>query len=207
MSKKRWTLIVVLIAMSMACLVSVMRMRAANPTSGMISPGSPPLAWNGTAAGGTNNGEATCVEGVNCDTFTLTVSGRPATGRERSSRSISRGWCSRAITTSTSIRTAMPGRSSIVRDGARLPRAKLPRSSRATRWRWQTVFTIRVGLFRRHGGRSISRPCDRRFERNCRRPPPAPPPLTNWKIVYHGTCCEGNLARRATIPSSSCLCS
>ncbi len=50
MSKKRWTLFAVLIAMSLACLVSVMRMGAANPTSGMISPGSPPLSWNGTAA-------------------------------------------------------------------------------------------------------------------------------------------------------------
>ena len=78
MSKKRWTLFVVLIAMSLACLVSVMRMRAANPTSGMISTSSPPLAWDGTALGGTSNGEATCVEGVNCDTFTLTVAGTPA---------------------------------------------------------------------------------------------------------------------------------
>lgn len=35
MSKKRWTLFVVLVAMSLACVVSVMRMGAANPTSGM----------------------------------------------------------------------------------------------------------------------------------------------------------------------------
>jgi hypothetical protein len=59
-------------------LISVLRSRAANPGSGTISPASPPVIWNGTAVGGTSNGEATCVEGVNCDTFTLTVGGTPA---------------------------------------------------------------------------------------------------------------------------------
>jgi hypothetical protein len=60
MSKKRWTLFVVLMIMSLACVVSVMRMGAASPSSGLIAPTSPPLSWNGTAAGKTNNGEATC---------------------------------------------------------------------------------------------------------------------------------------------------
>ena len=57
--------------------VAVFKSGAANPTTGTISPGSTTLRWDGTAAGGTSNGEATCVEGVNCDTFTLTVAGVP----------------------------------------------------------------------------------------------------------------------------------
>jgi hypothetical protein len=46
---------------------------AASPAAGTITASGPALAWNGTATGGSSNGEATCVEGVNCDTFTLTV--------------------------------------------------------------------------------------------------------------------------------------
>ena len=64
--------------MSLVCALSIFRIRAASPTSGTMSVSSSPLSWTGTAVGGTNNGEATCVEGVNCDTFTLTVSGTPA---------------------------------------------------------------------------------------------------------------------------------
>ena len=78
MSKNRWTLSVVLLLMSLICGVSVWRLGAANPTSGTISLSSPPVSWTGTAAGGTYNGESTCVEGINCDTFTLTVTGTPA---------------------------------------------------------------------------------------------------------------------------------
>ncbi len=58
----------------------VTMIQAANPTSGAINPtvGST-VTWRGTAPGGASpDGETTCVEGVNCDTFTLTVSGSPA---------------------------------------------------------------------------------------------------------------------------------
>lgn len=54
--------------------------RASNPSSGTLNPtvGSS-LTWNGTAPGGASpEGETTCLEGVNCDTFTLTVSGVPS---------------------------------------------------------------------------------------------------------------------------------
>ncbi len=77
MSKKRWLLFIGLVVVSFTCGVSVLRLGAASPTSGTINPSSPPVSWSGTAAGGTSNGEATCVEGVNCDTFTLTVGGQP----------------------------------------------------------------------------------------------------------------------------------
>jgi uncharacterized repeat protein (TIGR01451 family) len=50
---------------------------AANPPSGTVDPGGAAIAWDGTAVGGSSAGESACVEGVNCDTFTLTVSGLP----------------------------------------------------------------------------------------------------------------------------------
>jgi len=50
---------------------------AANPPAGTVDPTGPGVAWDGTAAGGASAGESTCVEGANCDTYTLTVSGLP----------------------------------------------------------------------------------------------------------------------------------
>ena len=64
MNGSRWTIFTVLAVLSLVCVVSVLRLGAANPASGTIMPTSEPLTWNGTAAGGTSNGEATCVEGV-----------------------------------------------------------------------------------------------------------------------------------------------
>src|SRR5260370_40879780 len=51
---------------------------AALPASGTITPSGGPITWIGTATGGASESETTCVEGTNCDTFTLTVSGAPA---------------------------------------------------------------------------------------------------------------------------------
>lgn len=50
---------------------------ASSPATGSISATSTaPLTWTGTApATGSAQGEDTCVDGVNCDTFTLTISG------------------------------------------------------------------------------------------------------------------------------------
>src|SRR5512146_972363 len=78
MTKKRWTTLIVLMLMSLACALSVWRLGAANPTTGTINPTSAPVSWTGTAVGGAYNGESTCVEGVNCDSFTLTVTGTPS---------------------------------------------------------------------------------------------------------------------------------
>ncbi|MDQ3687578.1 MAG: glycoside hydrolase [Acidobacteriota bacterium] len=52
--------------------------RAAAPAAGTIGPSGPTLNWTGTAIGGASAGEDTCEEGVNCDTYTLNVSGTPA---------------------------------------------------------------------------------------------------------------------------------
>ncbi|HEX6182581.1 MAG TPA: Calx-beta domain-containing protein [Pyrinomonadaceae bacterium] len=57
---------------------------AASPASGTIAPTGPVLpftgTWAGTATGSGSAGEATCVEGVNCDTFRLTVAPGNYTG-------------------------------------------------------------------------------------------------------------------------------
>ncbi len=49
------------------------------PPSGTLDPTGPNVVWDGNALGGSSEeGEATCVDGVNCDTFLLTLSGTPA---------------------------------------------------------------------------------------------------------------------------------
>src|SRR5438034_11102881 len=53
------------------------RLHSAMPASGTLNSGGPAVNWVGTAAGGGSLDESTCVEGVNCDTFTLTLSGTP----------------------------------------------------------------------------------------------------------------------------------
>ncbi len=57
--------------------------QAANPASNSLSPTTGTfVAWNGTAPGGASpEGETTCVEGTNCDTFTLTVAEGDWTGK------------------------------------------------------------------------------------------------------------------------------
>lgn len=53
---------------------------AANPPGGTITPSTAtPITWQGTAAGipPTGGGVESCEEGVNCDTFKLTISGNP----------------------------------------------------------------------------------------------------------------------------------
>src|SRR5438067_9688935 len=51
---------------------------AAAPTAGTVTATGPAVSWTGTAAATTSVNETTCVEGVSCDTFTLTVAGSPA---------------------------------------------------------------------------------------------------------------------------------
>jgi hypothetical protein len=52
--------------------------RSATPSSGTLNPAGPTVNWVGTAGGGGALDEGpTCVEGVSCDTFILTLSGTP----------------------------------------------------------------------------------------------------------------------------------
>src|SRR5437762_12784980 len=53
------------------------RLHSATPSSGTLNPGGPQVNWVGTAAGGGSLDESTCVDGVNCDTFVVTLSGTP----------------------------------------------------------------------------------------------------------------------------------
>src|SRR5580765_8451416 len=51
--------------------------QAANPMEGTIGPAGPAQSWDGNAVGGASAGEDTCLDGVNCDLYTLNVSGVP----------------------------------------------------------------------------------------------------------------------------------
>src|SRR5437588_7203997 len=53
------------------------RLHSAMPSSGTLNPGGPTVNWVGTAVSGGSLDESTCVEGVNCDTFLVTLSGTP----------------------------------------------------------------------------------------------------------------------------------
>jgi len=46
----------------------------ASPATGTLSSSGGPVTWDGPAtAGASPDGEATCIEGTNCDTFTLRI--------------------------------------------------------------------------------------------------------------------------------------
>src|SRR6266487_19832 len=66
----------------MFCIIPLNDSRAQNPASGTVgpAPGGPSATWQGsaTAPGGGVNTEAACVDGVNCEVFTLTVAGTQA---------------------------------------------------------------------------------------------------------------------------------
>ncbi|HEY8181477.1 MAG TPA: hypothetical protein VII32_04515 [Thermoanaerobaculia bacterium] len=69
-----------LIVISSLLIGSQSNLIAATPGSATISPAaSSPVTWNGNALGGSSpDGESTCVEGLTCETFNLTLSGAPA---------------------------------------------------------------------------------------------------------------------------------
>jgi len=51
------------------------RLQSATPSSGTLNSAGPQLNWVGTAVGGGSLDESTCVDGINCDTFSITLSG------------------------------------------------------------------------------------------------------------------------------------
>jgi hypothetical protein len=51
------------------------RAHASTPATGTIGPTSPNVVWQGPVTGGASVNETTCIEGANCDTFKLTLSG------------------------------------------------------------------------------------------------------------------------------------
>ena len=65
------------LAMSLLALAD--KTNAASPASATLTPTTiAPVSWVGTAPGGAAYGEATCQEGLNCETFLLTLSGTSA---------------------------------------------------------------------------------------------------------------------------------
>src|ERR1043165_1463482 len=75
-----------IIALVVGILPALRRTSASSPAGGTISPtATTPVAWIGTGTGGGAlnapvgiGGEDLCQEGINCDTFTLTVAGNPS---------------------------------------------------------------------------------------------------------------------------------
>ncbi|CAN5706339.1 hypothetical protein BH20VER1_BH20VER1_20630 [soil metagenome] len=77
---RQYTAVTLLLAATfIASFALVPRSRSAAPGSGTLSSTGSPVTWVGTAPGVPPSlDESTCVEGVNCDTFVLTLSGTPA---------------------------------------------------------------------------------------------------------------------------------
>jgi len=190
MNKMRWTLGGFFILASLACFISVLRLGAANPSSNMITPSSARVTWDGTAAGGAYNGESTCVEGVNCDTFTLTVTGTPADWAGKKIN-IAISWVvlandydlyiHKGSNSGPVVSSATHGAPGTVEEG------KIDPSIDGT-----GVFTVHVGYFT--GSAADEYHAVAKVVPTDIPPLPAPPRSTDWTIVYHGTCCEGNLA-------------
>src|SRR5437660_4112166 len=69
-------------SITLFCLTPLIGTREQNPSSGTVgpAPGGPSATWQGvaTAPGGGVNTEAACIDGVNCEVYTLTVAGTQA---------------------------------------------------------------------------------------------------------------------------------
>lgn len=192
MNRVRLLLFLVLSLLSLSCFVLVLRTGAANPTSGTIMPGSTPLMWNGTAIGGSApTGEGDCTEGVNCDTYTITVSGVPADWVGKRIR-VDASWVVLASDFDVYIhKTDNSG--PIVDQSAHSPPATSETAFIDPDTDGTGVFTVHVVYFTAHPGdqyHGVATVVDASAS-----PPPPPPPLSpDWTINHHGTCCEGNLA-------------
>lgn len=67
------------IGLTLALFELFLPVNGANPASATVGPSAvAPVTWVGTSPGGASNGEGTCQEGINCETFTLTLTGSPS---------------------------------------------------------------------------------------------------------------------------------
>lgn len=192
MSLRRWILFTIFVAISLICGLSIF-LRAANPTSGTISLNSGQISWTGTAAGGTSNGESTCVEGVNCDTFTLTVLGTPADWSGKRVQ-VRMSWVVLANDYDLYIHKTNNSGPIVDQSTHGAPETMETAYIQAMDLdpSGTTVFTVHAVYFtgsvadEYHNVASVVSAFPP--------PPPTPALAQNWKINYHGTCCEGNLA-------------
>ena len=167
--------------------------RAASPTSGTMSLSSSPLSWTGTAAGGTNNGEGTCVEGVNCDTFTLTVIGTPAQWSGKRIQ-VAMSWVVLANDYDLYIHKTDNNGPVVSQSAHGAPSTSETAFIEANNLdnSGTTVFTVHAVYFTATAADEYH--CLATVVPAFPLPPPPPPLSRNWKINYHGECCEGNLA-------------
>ncbi|MDQ6623632.1 MAG: hypothetical protein M3Y86_09135, partial [Verrucomicrobiota bacterium] len=197
MNKKRLSLVATLAALALACLLSVFRLGAANPASGTITPASAPLSWDGTAAAGVSaTGEGNCVEGVSCDTFSLTVSGTPGNWAGKQI-SVTISWVVLASDYDLYIHKGSnagpligkstggaPGTNeTVVIDASNFD------ASGTTVFTAHVVYSAAAAGDQYHGIVSVAAVAGG--------PTSTPVPVAkskNWTINYHGECCEGNLA-------------
>ena len=191
-----WTLSALMLIGSVACLVVVFKSGAASPTSGSITPTSATVAWDGSAVGGTSNGESTCVEGVNCDTFTLTVLG-DATAWAGKTIHVVVSWnvlasdfdlyVHKGSNSGPLIGSSTGGAPSTSEMVDITPSSLDPSGS--------TVFTVHVTYFSASAGDQYHGTATVVTSSGGPTPTPTPPPKSpDWTIKYHGQCCEGNLA-------------
>ena len=195
-SRTRGTLALTLIVGALACLVAVFKTGAANPTSGTLTPTSSRVEWDGNAAGGVSNGEDTCVEGVSCDTFTLTVSGTPADwAGKRIVIDIS--WVLLASDYDLYVHRNSNAGDLVARSVTRVGPGIATNESAAIEANMleedgTTVLTVHVVYFAATAGDQYQGTA--RVASTDGTPPDPETESPNWTIRYHGTCCEGNLA-------------
>jgi hypothetical protein len=72
---EKTTVAVLLFTAVCAVFALTRQAEASNPPTGAISPNGPSVVWQGPLTGGASANESTCVEGTNCDTFKLTLTG------------------------------------------------------------------------------------------------------------------------------------
>lgn len=78
--------------LAILALMIVLPVAASQPASGSLSANGSAVTFSGSALGGASpEAETTCVEGVNCDTFTLTLTGTAADWSGKSAR-VSLSW-------------------------------------------------------------------------------------------------------------------
>ena len=200
-SPVRWMFASVLLVAAFVSLVAVFKTGAANPTTGAISPTSAPLAWDGTAAGGVSaTGEMTCVDGVNCDTFTITVQGTPADWLGKKIEVVI-SWVVLASDYDLYVHKGSNAGPLIGQSTGSVPGtnetvdiAPISLDPSGT-----TVFTAHVVYSTAVAGDQYHGTATAISGGPSATPTPTPPPKsTEWTITYHGECCEGNMATNGT---------
>jgi hypothetical protein len=189
-TNRRWILFILLTIAIVVCAVAALRTGASTPPAGTITPTSTQITWDGTATGGASpDGENTCTEGSNCDTYTLTVAGVPA------------DWAGKRIEV-TFTWTVLASDYDLYIHKTDLTGPLVDSSTGSAP---STIETAHIdpavdgtGVFKVHAVYFTTVPADQYHARAAvvsadAEPPPTPPLSPNWNIVHHGTCCEGNL--------------